>query len=443
LSLLLPLGAFAAILAAVTFGGRLVAASFFPPGSTFEPERWSWGFVFGAALLAAQAAVTIALGLSPGWIPTLCLFGIAAALSLRSRLREIGSDTAPQSNRAVLISALLAALLASGVLFYLLRALTEPMWSNDYLAIWGLKGKTLFLAKGFPARVLPPSLYAFSHPEYPLGLPLIYAGAASLLRSWDDHALALLFPFFQVATLGALFGWLRRRRLSWPIPLAAAALLSQLEPLYSGFLTGMAEVPLSCLFLLFGTAYSDCLDETDSGSTRRLAVAAFLSGAIKNEGLFLAAAGAVGALAGRRPARWRTAAACAVPALVVFGLTRVVSSGATTRDFDLAFLGARIGELPARLAESLRVCFAEGIRPAWPILLCLFLLFAAGRSTPFADRLLGLAAACLVVYVTIPALAVLGPTWLARTTLPRTAVALAPLVAAGLAGRFLERSPQP
>ena len=48
-----------------------------------------------------------------------------------------------------------------------------------------------------------------------------------------DHALALLFPFFQVATLAALFGWLRRRGVSWPVPLAAAALLSQLEPLYS------------------------------------------------------------------------------------------------------------------------------------------------------------------------------------------------------------------
>ena len=106
---------------------------------------------------------------------------------------------------------------------------------------------------------------------YPI---LIYAGAASLLKRWDDHALALLFPFFQLATLAALFGWLRRRGVSWPVPLAAAALLSQLEPLYSGFLTGMAEVPLSCLFLLFGTAYSDCLDETDTGARRRLADAA-------------------------------------------------------------------------------------------------------------------------------------------------------------------------
>jgi len=439
LSLLLPLGAFAAILAAVTCGGTLVAASLFPPGSTFRPERWSWGFVVGAALVAAQAAATIALGISPGWIPTLCFFAMAAALTLRARLREIGSDAAPQPNRSVLLSALLVALLASGVLFYLLRALTEPMWSNDYLAIWGLKGKTLFLAKRFPASVLPPSLYAFSHPEYPLGLPLIYAGAASLLKRWDDHALALLFPFFQVATLAALFGWLRRRGVSWPVPLASAALLSQLEPLYSGFLTGMAEVPVSCVFLLFGTAYSDCLDETDSGARRRLAAASFLSAALKNEGLLLAAAGAVGAMTGRRSARWRTVGACALPALVVFTLTRVVSRGATPRDFDLAFLGTRIGELPARLAESLRVCFAEGIRPAWPILACLALLFAAGRSTPFADRLLGLAAACLLVYVSIPALAVLGPTWLAHTTLSRTAVALAPLVAAGLAGRFTGR----
>jgi hypothetical protein len=117
LSLLLPLGAFAAILAAVVLGGTLVAAALFPPGSTFQPERWSWGFVIGAGLVAVQAAATIALGVSPGWIPTLCVFAIAAALTLRARLREIGSDAAPQPHRAVLLSTLLTALLVAGVLF--------------------------------------------------------------------------------------------------------------------------------------------------------------------------------------------------------------------------------------------------------------------------------------------------------------------------------------
>src|SRR5215813_318472 len=273
LSLLFSLCAFAGILVAVACVGALVAPILFPPGSTFGPERWGWALVLGAAVVASQAALWIAAGSSPGWIPTLIVFALAAAIATRFRLREIGSDIAPSAARSGLARRLLGLLLVSGVLLYLLRALTEPMWSNDYLAVWGLKGKTLFLAGHLPGQGLPNDLYGFSHPEYPLGVPLLYAGMASLLRRWDDHALALLFPFIQVSTLLVLYGWLRRRGSSPTIPLAAAALLSQAEPLYSGFLTGMAEVPLSCLFLLFGTAYSDCLDQTDDGSTRRLATA--------------------------------------------------------------------------------------------------------------------------------------------------------------------------
>ena len=439
MSFLVPLGACAAILAAAACGGAFAAAALIPPGSMLRPERWGWGFVLGAALIAIQAAVAIAPGYAPGWLPALIAFAIAAALAMRFRLRDIGSDIAPERAGSAGLSGLFLFLLASGVLLYLLRALTEPMWSNDYIAIWGLKGKTIFYARRLPGHILPSSLYGFSHPEYPLGLPLLFAGAASLLRRWDDHALALLFPFFQVATLGVLFGWLRRRGLPWPIPLAAAALLSQLESLYSGFLTGMAEVPLSCLMLLFGTAYSDCLDETDSGAGRRLATASLLATATKNEGLFLAIAGAVGAVAGRRPGRWRAAALCALPALAMGGLTRVLSKGAPLRDIDPAFLGSRVSELPLRLTEALRVAFAEGIAPAWPVLLCLAAFFVAGRPTLFADRLLGLAAASLLVYVAIPALAVREPAWLLQTTLPRTAVALSPLVAAGLAGRLKGR----
>jgi len=45
LSLLLPLGAFAAILAAITFGGTLVAAALFPPGSTSKPSMVEYQLV--------------------------------------------------------------------------------------------------------------------------------------------------------------------------------------------------------------------------------------------------------------------------------------------------------------------------------------------------------------------------------------------------------------
>ena len=435
LSLFFSLAAFGAILCAVTLAGASPARPLFPPGSAWRPERWGWSFALGCALVAIETAAAVRLGLSPGWLSFLAAATVAAAAAPFFRLPVIGRDVAPERMRPA-VRGLLLLLLVSGVALYLLRALTEPMWSNDYLAIWGLKGKTIALARAFPPRVLPAGLYGFSHPEYPLGLPLLYAGLASMLGRWDDHGLALLFPFIQVATLLVLFGWLRRHGVARPIPLAAAALLSQWEPLYSGFLTGLAEVPLSSAFLLFGTAFSDSLEETDPGARRRLALASLLAAATKNEGLFLAVAGGAGALFARAPKRGRVAAAALLPAAAVAAITRVASGGAGLRDLDFGFLGPRMPELPGRLAETLRAALLEVALSAWPLLLCLALLLVAGRSSPFGNRLLWLPAACLAAYLLLPPFASRGPAWLVRTTLARTTAALAPLVVAGVAARL-------
>src|SRR6185503_14388879 len=171
---------------------------------------------------------------------------------------------------------ILLAFVFVGVALYLLCALTEPMWANDYVAIWGFKGKTFFAERHIPDRLFRWQSLSFSHPEYPLGLPLLYAGIAFLLGRWDDHAMALLFPLLQVATLLLLYGWLRRRGAGRPLALAAAALLSQFEPLYRAFTTGMADVPLSFGVLLLGTALADRIERTDRGASRRLALAALV-----------------------------------------------------------------------------------------------------------------------------------------------------------------------
>src|SRR5206468_1087587 len=167
----------------------------------------------------------------------------------------------------------LAAAAAVGVAVYALRALTEPMWANDYIAIWGLKGKTIYGARGYSDWL---TSLEYAHPEYPLGLPLLYAAVSFAVGHWDDHAMALLFPLFQAATLVVLFGWLRRRGVSPQLAGLAAVLVAWFEPLYSGFLTGMAEVPLAFGVLLFGTALADALDDTDAGAIRRLIAAALM-----------------------------------------------------------------------------------------------------------------------------------------------------------------------
>ena len=423
-----------AILIAVFLAGLAPAGALLRSGSRGSAERAGWSLLLGAALLALQTALGLLFGFAPGWIPFLLVAVFAALVSLAGRRRTLGPEPSGSSGNAAVRWRrwILTAAVVAGIALYSLRALTEPMWSNDFLAIWGLKGKVMYLARTFPSRLLPEALYGFSHPEYPLGLPLCFAGLASLLGRWDDHALALLFPALQIATLSVLFGWLRRREVSWAVAASAAALLAWFEPLYSGFLTGLAEVPLAAALLLFGTAYSDSLEgETRAGG--RLAAASLLTGFLKNEGILLAVASGLAAALRRR---WTTAAAALIPATAAAAVGRLASRGASLRDFDSVFLGPRAGDLPSRFGETVRAALAEPGLWGWATLGCLVLLFLAGRRTPFADRLLVLAGVCFAAYLVAPVFAVRGPSWLVETTLARTSAALAPLVAGGLAGRF-------
>ncbi|MEO8430491.1 MAG: hypothetical protein ABI592_03200 [Acidobacteriota bacterium] len=438
------LAAVLAVLLVLAAAGAAAARALFPSGRRFAAERAGWSLAAGLAGAALVEGACLTGGAAPsrwivlGGVVLLAALGIARPVPSAPGFDPRTTPPAGVSRFAAAWLPAAGALVGIGVALYALRALTEPMWANDYLAIWGLKGRTLFASGAYPAWLRDPAVSRFSHPEYPLGLPLLYAAVATLLGRWDDHAGALLFPAIQCGTLLVLAGWLRRRGASREIAWSAAAILALFEPLYSGFLTGMADVPLSAALLLFGTALSDAVDDADAGAIRRLAAASVFAGALKNEGLFLAAAGAILAFAAEpsRGRRVRIGAAAFVPALAVAGWHRAALGPATLGDFDFGLLApARWGELAARLFEAIGAA-ATLAAPAWPILLCAAVLLGAGRRRPDSLRLLGLVAAAAAAYVLLPAFAVRGPLWLASTTLPRTTGALAPLAAAAIALRW-------
>lgn len=433
----LALAEVGAILLAVCAVGWGLSAALVPAGRRARAERFAWAVAAGLGLLAGSVALAFAFRLRPGWLPFLALAALTVPISRLMRVRE--RPAVQERERFSTAEAVLSVVIASGVALYALRALTEPMWANDYLAIWGLKGKTFFGEGLVPDRLFLWRSLSFAHPEYPLGLPLLYAGVAFLLGRWDDHAMALLFPLFQVATLLALFGWLRRRGASRPLALGAAALLAHFEPLYRAFTTGMAEVPLSFGLLLLGTAFSDRLDRADRGASRRLALASVLCVATKNEGLFFVAAALLLAAVfafGRRGFAARAAALIALPAAVVIAAHRLIRGSLPLSDFDFSLL-RRPSELAPRIVESIATVLAETPPAAWIGVGALALLIAAGRPSPAGARLLALAACGLVAYLFLPALAVAGPAWLVRTAFFRTTAALAPLVAAGAAARLI------
>lgn len=433
----------AAVLAASGLGWGVTAA-LLPARVETRLERWGWSFAAGAALLTAFVPLSFAVGVRPGWIPFLILGAacVGAGYGFRvpgSGLEEpspgLGTRNSQLGTRISI--ALLWLLIVLGVAIYALQALTEPMWSNDFLAIWGLKGKTIFGSGSVPARLSSSAELGFSHPEYPLGVPFLYAGVAFLTGRWDDHAMALLFPLFQLATLAVAVGWLRRRGVPRTAALLAAAILANFEPLYSAFLTGLAEVPLSFGVLLFGTALGDSLEAAPAqpGALRRLTVSGAVLAATKNEGLFLAAAGcAVGlAFGGRR--RWRIAAAALPTALLVHLLHLLWRGRLPLRDFDFGlFSFARLGE--GLSAASLVLGLA-----GWAGAVLVAALVALGRRRPDADALLALAACAGAAYLILPVFAVRGPSWLVQTTLARVSSGLAPLAAAAIALRYASDEP--
>ena len=436
----------AGLLLLFSAAGAVATMALVAPGPAARTERAGWAFAVGLAILAATVPLCFAIGVRPGWVPAAALAAVAAAAGWSARLP---SGESPETLRIAplrLWARLWLGVLAVGVALYSLRALTEPMWSNDFLAIWGLKGKMIFFAARVPERLFSDPGLSASHPEYPLGLPFLYAGMAFLVGRWDDQAMALLFPATQVATALVLVGWLRRRGAGPTAACAAAALLALFEPLYAAYITGMADIPLSFFFLLLAMALSDAIDGTDPGAIGRLALAAGLCVATKNEGLFFVV-GAIllGIVASRRAAR-RPApllAALLIPTAVIVIAPRLKWGSPPLGDFDFGLLRPSIwGALGERLVRTLILSLREVILPAAPGLLALVVILFAGRRTPWADRLLLLAGFSGVAYLVLPAFAVypgmpeLGPELLVSTALARTCATLAPLVAAALAGRL-------
>ncbi len=447
-----PLAEVAAILIGAGAIGYLLAADFVP-SSGGRAERAAWGFALGLTLLAASVPIGFLAHISPRWM-TLLLLALAFAFSLwrrgraRSRMERASNPKSKIQSLSSEVSAkgdpkwisFLLLLTAFGVAVYALRALTEPMWSNDYLAIWGFKGKTIFGAGSVPRRLFTDPSLVFSRQEYPLGLPFLYAALAFLLRGWDDHAMALLFPFLQAATLLALAGWLRRRGAPRMVALGAAALLAQFEPLYSAFHTGLAEIPLSFVILLFGESLVDVMDRTDSRAAVRLALASVLAVSTKNEGVMLVAAGALVCLLSGRKARSafpRVLASAVVPAAVLVVIGRLWKGPLPLAAFEFGYLGPPlVYELLPRVREAVHTALFEVVLPAWPGLLAIAVLILAGRASPAGNRLIVLGLSCAAVYMLLPSLAVLGPDWMIRTSFARTTSALAPLAAAGIGERL-------
>ena len=134
----------------------------------------------------------------------------------------------------------------------------------------------------------------------------------------------------------------------------------------------------------------------------------------------------------RREPKWGVAAAAAlIPALGSWAAHRIVLGSHAVRGLELGLLWAP--GLGARIRATIRVGWAELLRPIWPGVLAVVALAALAPRSARANPILLLYSASLAVYLVLPVLCPFGPLWLIHWTVGRIAGALVPLLAAGLA----------
>ena len=415
------------------------AASRALTGGLTRSEKAAWAFATGWIVQSAALLLLLAFAVGPTAAGLLLLEAALAGLAwLAGRRVEVSAAAPPSPRSSPLLVGTLLAVAGAAWTTFLIGALSDPMWSTDYLAIWGFKGKVVYLTAQVPRRLFEDPALAFSHPEYPLLLPLALAGLAVVVGHWSSQALALLFPVAELATLLALFGFVSRRvaRSSGAI---AATLASLCVFLYRPVNAGTAEIPLALGLVLVSSAALDVIVSPEKGALARFAAAAFLCACLKQEGtVFVALLGGVvlWKLRGAGTSRRRVVAAAAyVPLLAHWALLHALRGNPPRRDFDFALLEPpRWSELVARAGLVAGRLLGTEAWQALPPLLAVALYLSLTRRG-IGDVLGPAFAAQLGVYALAFSLSAFGPLYAIDAAFGRLAMTLFPAFALLLAAR--------
>lgn len=414
----------AGALAAGALGYAL--ARFFTPG-LHRAETLAWSFATGLLVQAILFVVLVSILPGAGPLPILTIDAAIVAASFLARRPRAAERRARGQARTLVLT--LLAIAGVAWLVFLVAALSEPMWATDYLAMWGLKGKTIFETGFIPRRLFQDPALSWGRPDHPLLVPLSLATLASLSGGWNDQALALLFPLCELATILGVWSFLTRR----VSPLAgasAAALVSVSFPLYRAVNAGLAEIPLAFAVVLASCAFFDTLATGSRSAMMRLFLASLLSAWIKPEGaLFvLLLAGVLWVRQrGRLVETWKSGGwALVVPPVLHASLMFFLCRPLPQHDFDLTFLEPRRwSELLSRFGMVLARILGTEVPRAWvPVLaIGLFLLFT---RRGLADPLLAVFALQILGYLAAFSISTFDPMWKVDSCFQRLVATLLP-----------------
>lgn len=198
-------------------------------------------------------------------------------------------------------------------------ALAGPATHWDFWSIWGLKGRVFYEARGIDWRFLSSPWTQFSHPDYPVLVPLNYAYLALANGAWSDRWIGELTMAFGVALL-VIVRMEMTRETSSDIA-AATALIATAFALSPQI--GLAEAPLIAsggagLILIRNFVRTENEEMVRHGS-----ILLGLAAATKNEGITLCVAAGLALLlspARRHILKLWPAAAVALPWMAIRSL---------------------------------------------------------------------------------------------------------------------------
>ena len=168
-----------------------------------------------ATLLMAGAAAGLLLLLPwTPWALFVGLFAVAIALVLcgGGRPRPPARETRA-ATPAIFINLATAALVVAHAIYGMRPGLWD--WTDwlitrrDYFFIWGFKARLFFLEHGIPWSFLRTLPNDFSHPDYPLLVPLLFDVPAVLTSRFDPRFFALIDTILGAALLVIAYRCLR------------------------------------------------------------------------------------------------------------------------------------------------------------------------------------------------------------------------------------------
>lgn len=309
--------------------------------------------IAGESVLLAPTLPASVLGLASllwvEWSRGMLAVSAGAAIVGLVLLRKWKGRASPAASGSSMLDRALAIPLAALVLLLLLGyaqfAFVSAGAENDFIGIWGAKGRTFFEFGGLDREYLTAHWRGYAHPDYPVLLPLIFASIAVLATAWSESLLGLVYVVFALGGLILVRAELRdgtgRVTLQWLGVLAAV-------PFALSPWIGLADGPLALLAMAALLRLARGLETGDRSSLTVGTIFLGLAMSTKNEGLAMGViALLVFAWLNRRGARASLVALW--PALAIAAPWLVIRSilGLSTDLFE----GGVLSRLVARLSN--------------------------------------------------------------------------------------------